>query len=99
MEEAGGADERFKLWEGRFGHGRGSGEALEEFWRDHVDANVRALRGEDRCYQQLPRRCVGEGALDGGVSFVEVFEDGCDAVGGKVAAECGTWFSGRGLLR
>ena len=29
---------------------------------------------------------MGEGALDGGIGFVEGFEDGGDAVGGEVAA-------------
>jgi len=86
VEEAGGADESFELRQGCFGHGRRSREALEEFRCDHVDADIGALCGEDGGDQQFPGRGVDEGALDGGIGFVEAFEKGGDAVGGKVAS-------------
>ena len=103
-KEAGGPYKGFKLWLGCFGHGRGGGEALEELRRDHVDADIGALGGEDGGHQQLPGGGVDEGALDGGVGFVESLEDGGDAVGGQVAGQgllCGLlrrWFrDGHGL--
>ena len=85
-EEAGGADEVFKLGQCCFGHRLRSREAAEEFGRDDVDADVGALSGEDGGDEKFPGRAMGEGAFDFGVGFVESFEDGGDAVGGDVAA-------------
>ena len=90
-EEAGGADEVFELGQGGLGHGLRGREAAEELRRDHVDANVSALRGEDGGDEEFPGRGVREGALDFGVGFVEGLEDSGDAFGGQVATS--------GLLR
>ena len=86
--ETGGADQVFKFGQGRFRHCRWGREAAEEFGGDHVDADIGALGGEDGGYEKFPWGAVGEGALDGGVGFVEGFENGGDAVGGEVAALC-----------
>ena len=86
VEEAGGADEGFEFGEGCLGHGGWGGEAAEERRGDHVDTDVGALGGEDGGDQKLPGGAVGEGALGGGIGFVESFEDGGDAAGGQVAA-------------
>ena len=58
-EEAGGADEVFELGKRRLGHGRGGREALEQLRRDHVDADVGALRGEDGGDEQFPGGACG----------------------------------------
>ena len=81
-EEAGGADELFELRQGSAAMA-GRGEGLEERRRDHVDAHVGALGGEDGGHQQFPRGAVVEGALGVGVGFVQAFEDGGDAVRGQ----------------
>jgi len=94
VKEACCADEGFEFRQCCLGHSGWGGEALEQFGRDHVDADVCALGGEDGGDEELPGRAVGEGALDGGVGFVEGFEDGGDAVGGQVAAWSGLRFVG-----
>jgi len=79
--EAGGADELFDGFDGCFSHGLWGKVGGEELGRDHVDAGVSALRGENGGDEQLPRGGVNEGALDVGVGFVEDLEDGLDALG------------------
>ena len=85
-EEAGGANDFLEFGQGGLGHGGGGGEAFEKRGRDHVDADVSALGGEDGSDEKLPGRAVVEGALDLGVGFVEGGEDGGDAAWGLVAA-------------
>ncbi len=80
-EEAGGFDD---LLDGRgvgFGERGGSGEEAEELGRDHVDAHVGGLRGEDGGDGELEGVAVVEGADDVGVGLAEGVEDGADAVG------------------
>ena len=79
--EASGADELFDGFDGSFGHALWRGVGGEELRRDHVDAGVGALGGEDGGYEQLPGRRVDEGALGAGVGFAEDFQDGLDALG------------------
>lgn len=86
VEEACGANEGFKFGQCCLGHGGGGGEAFEQLRCDHVDADVGALGGEDRRHKQFPGGAVGEGALDGGIGFVEGNQGGGDSVGGQVAA-------------
>ena len=56
---------------------------LEQFRRDHVDAHVGALRGEDGCDQKFPCAVVVQGALDVGVELVEVAQDGSRCARGR----------------
>jgi len=84
-KEAGRPDEGFELRQSGFRHGSRGREATEELGRDHVDTDVGTLRGKDGGDQQLPRGVVREGAFDFRIGFVETFEDGGYAVGGKVA--------------
>ena len=87
VKEAGGAYEGFEFRQSGLGHcGRGR-VAAEELRRHHVDAHIRALRGEDGGDQQFPGRAMDEGALDLGIGFVEGFEDGSDTFWGEVAAK------------
>ena len=65
---------------------------LEEDGRDHVDAHVGTLRGQDGRDQQFPGAVVVQRALHVGVALVEALEDfgdarGSDGVVGLRAAE------------
>ena len=84
-KEACRANQRLKLRQSCFGHRLWGGESTKELWRHHVHTHVGALGGEDGRYQQFPRRCVSERALDVGVGFVEAAQNGGDALGGKIA--------------
>ena len=81
-EEAGGADELFKLGQGSRRHSFGCGEGLEEGGRDEVDADVGALRREDSGDGELPGAAMVQGADDVGVGLGEDVEDGGDALFG-----------------
>ena len=84
-EKARGADQGFKLGQCSLCHSLRSGKAAEELRRNHVDAGVGALGGEDGRDEQLARGVVDEGAFDVGVGLVQCFEDGGYAIGSPVA--------------
>ena len=86
MKEPCRPDEGFELGERCLRHRGRGGEALEQLWSYHVDADVRALGGEDSRDQQFPRGAMGQCAFDIRIGFVEGFENGGDAAGGEVAA-------------
>ncbi len=82
-EEAGGADERFKLGQGSGGHVLWRGIGAEERGRDQVDAGVGALGGEDGGDRELPGAGVVQRADDAGVGLGERVQDGGNALGGE----------------
>lgn len=80
-EEAGGLDELFDRSGVGFGEGVGSGELGEELGRDHVDADVCGLRGQDGGNGEFEGVAVIERADDVGVGLAKCVEDGANASG------------------
>ena len=79
-KEASGADEFFEFRKGGGGHCLRCRESFEERRRNEVDANVRALRREDRRNGKLPRILVIKRADYAGVGLAESVEDCSDTL-------------------
>ncbi len=80
-EKSGGADFGFDLARVGVGEIFGLGILREERGSDQIDAHVGGLRGKNRGDQQLKWIVVNEGAGGRGVGFVELLQDGADALG------------------
>lgn len=86
-EEAGGLDQLLELCGRGFGHVDRSREAAEQLRRNHVHADIGALRGKDRRDQQFPWRAVVQRADGIGVGLVKSLEDRGDTLGRERVAE------------
>lgn len=96
--KAGGANLRFQSGKGGSGHRFGRGEFSEKLGGYEIDANIRALRGEDGCDQQLPRVAVMERAFGVGIGGGQAAKQIGNARGREVAfADSG--FFRRGFFR